>query len=284
MLTCLICNVSSPSMCNFRTHLASKKHIKNLEKHHANLNNNNKELTTNKQNNEPLNNSTQFNCKYCSKILSSKFNLKRHFKTCDKTNSVLDTLNNNLLNQLATPNTEFIINPLNTNINNNFGISTVSELTLPPKGIVYFIQPVELIGTGRYKIGHSSKTTLERCNTGYKKGSRYINIQECFEPFKLETKLKLEFKNKFTLIGGTEYFAGNEQQMKKLFNDTCDLHDSAYNIFYNNPTINVPLPTTIKSQPETIIPTNNTPKNQNTINIPSIEIENIIATSRDNPN
>ncbi len=109
----------------------------------------------------------------------------------------------------------------------------------PPKGIIYLIQPVELIGTNRYKIGFSSKCTLERCTSGYKKGSRYINIQECFEPSKLETKLKFTFKHKFRLIGGTEYFSGDERQMRKTFNEFFELHDSAYDAFYNIP------PTTI---------------------------------------
>ncbi len=35
------------------------------------------------------------------------------------------------------------------------------------KGIIYLVQPTELIGTSRYKIGCSAKNDLERCKTGY---------------------------------------------------------------------------------------------------------------------
>ncbi len=88
--------------------------------------------------------------------------------------------------------------------------------------------------------------------------------------------MKLEFKNKFTLIGGAEYFAGDERLMKKLFNYICDLHDSAYSIFYDNPDTNSPQFTTLQSEPNIIIPTNNIQHIQhiqNITNIHSTEIE-----------
>jgi hypothetical protein len=56
------------------------------------------------------------------------------------------------------------------------------------KGIIYFIQPSELINTNRYKIGCSTNCDLVRCKTGYKKGSRYLCIMECYNPF---TPLKI---------------------------------------------------------------------------------------------
>lgn len=37
------------------------------------------------------------------------------------------------------------------------------------KGIIYFIQPAEIVGTNRYKIGCSKNPDLNRCNKGYKK-------------------------------------------------------------------------------------------------------------------
>jgi hypothetical protein len=236
MLTCNICNITANSVCNFRTHITTKKHIQNLEKQNAVKQNN--EILSNQisQNNNTPDTTAKFSCRNCNKILASKFNLKRHFKTCEQTNTLLDTMNNTLLNKLASPNDKIVNN--NTPAVQNANIMPSQENTdliqTPEKGIVYFIQPVELIGTGRYKIGHSSKTSLNRCLDGYNRGSRYINIQECFEPLKLETKLKLEFKNKFKLIGGTEYFAGDERQMKQIFADTCELHDSAYSIFYDS--------------------------------------------------
>ena len=44
------------------------------------------------------------------------------------------------------------------------------------KGIIYLIQPAELLGTNRYKIGCSGKNSLDRCKKGYKIGSRYLSI------------------------------------------------------------------------------------------------------------
>ncbi len=39
-------------------------------------------------------------------------------------------------------------------------------------GIIYMVQPAELVGTPRYKIGCSEKKTLDRCRNGYKKGHK----------------------------------------------------------------------------------------------------------------
>jgi hypothetical protein len=63
------------------------------------------------------------------------------------------------------------------------------------KGIIYFIQPAELIGTDRFKIGCSGNPDLDRCKKGYKKGSRYISIMECNDPFELENKIRLVRKS-----------------------------------------------------------------------------------------
>ncbi len=86
-------------------------------------------------------------------------------------------------------------------------------------GSIYLIQPAELVGTNRYKIGCSKKNDLERCKKGYKKGTRFINIQECKEPFVIEQEVKKHFSDKFKLIAGKEYFEGNEDEIKKEFND-----------------------------------------------------------------
>ena len=78
------------------------------------------------------------------------------------------------------------------------------------KGIIYLIQPCELVGTNRYKIGCSKQNNLDRCKKGYKIGSRYICIMECVNALLLEKNIKKFFNNKFKLIGGNEYFEGNE--------------------------------------------------------------------------
>jgi hypothetical protein len=87
------------------------------------------------------------------------------------------------------------------------------------KGTIYLIQPAELVGTERYKIGCSSKNDLERCKKGYKKGTRFIDIRECNDPFAVEREVKTSFNIKFNLVAGKEYFEGNEADIKKEFND-----------------------------------------------------------------
>jgi len=89
-------------------------------------------------------------------------------------------------------------------------------------GSVYLVQPVELIGTNRYKIGCSSKNDLSRCLNGYNKGTRYITILECPEPFKVESQIIRVFKDKFKLIGGREYFEGDETEMRTKFIEIVD--------------------------------------------------------------
>jgi len=90
------------------------------------------------------------------------------------------------------------------------------------KGIIYLIQPAELINTNRYKIGCTKTPNLERCYKGYKKGSRYICIMECIDPLILENKIKEIFNDKFKLIAGNEYYEGDENEMYKLFIETIN--------------------------------------------------------------
>jgi hypothetical protein len=107
-------------------------------------------------------------------------------------------------------------------------------------GIIYFIQPTELIGTNRYKIGCSENTELDRVKKGYKKGTRYIFIIECNNPYVLEKNIKKIFNEKFKLIAGYEYFEGDEKIMKDEFlklatkysNEKVDINDST--IIINN--------------------------------------------------
>ena len=96
-------------------------------------------------------------------------------------------------------------------------------------GIIYLIQPAELVGTNRFKIGISKSNTLKRVKTGYKKGSRYLIIMEVRNPLKLENIIKTKFKNKYKLIAGNEYFEGKELEITK---DFCKLFFE-YNIILN---------------------------------------------------
>jgi len=85
-------------------------------------------------------------------------------------------------------------------------------------GILYFIQPAELVGTNRFKVGCSTKNDLSRVKS-YKAGTRMIMILQCENPFLLEQKVLTEFKQ-FHKIAGNEYFEGDETVMRKVFYDT----------------------------------------------------------------
>jgi hypothetical protein len=91
------------------------------------------------------------------------------------------------------------------------------------KGIVYLIQPAELVGTFRYKIGCSRNTNLDRCKNGYKKGSRYLCIMDCNEPFILERKIKNKFTEKFTLIAGKEFYECDEDEENEVIDTFIDV-------------------------------------------------------------
>lgn len=91
------------------------------------------------------------------------------------------------------------------------------------KGIVYFIQPSELVGTNRYKIGASNHPDFKRIKS-YGVGTRIITVNECYRPFVLENKLIEKFNENFELLCKNEYFVGNELDMLKVFFDTVIEH------------------------------------------------------------
>jgi hypothetical protein len=99
------------------------------------------------------------------------------------------------------------------------------------KGIIYLIQPSELIGTNRYKIGCSNSPTLTRCINGYKTGSRYISINECINPFVLEKNIINEFNKLFKLIAGHEIFEGDENLMCAIFMKIITEYKTKHNNF-----------------------------------------------------
>jgi hypothetical protein len=96
-------------------------------------------------------------------------------------------------------------------------------------GIIYLVQPAELVGTNRYKIGCSKKNDLSRCKNGYKHGTRYIHIMECAEPYNIERQLKRVFTDKFKLIAGREYFEGNESVMITEFFNIVNKYNQSSN-------------------------------------------------------
>jgi len=83
-------------------------------------------------------------------------------------------------------------------------------------GTLYFIQPAELVGTNRYKIGCSAGCDMIRCKS-YKKGTRYIMVLECLQPFVVEKEVKSQFDARFKRIAGREYYEGDETEMRDIF-------------------------------------------------------------------
>lgn len=82
---------------------------------------------------------------------------------------------------------------------------------------VYFIQPAELVGTDRYKIGMTTKSDLSRVRS-YRVGTRYLCIMECENALETERKLISHFTDDFHLVAGKEYFQiKNESLALNLF-------------------------------------------------------------------
>ncbi len=84
---------------------------------------------------------------------------------------------------------------------------------------VYLVQPAELVGTNRYKLGMSSLSNLSRVKS-YKVGTRYLCIFEQVDALATERKLKRAFCDRYRRIAGLEYFEVNDEAgMVKLFMD-----------------------------------------------------------------
>lgn len=82
---------------------------------------------------------------------------------------------------------------------------------------LYFIQPCLIIGTNRYKIGMSKTNDLTRVKS-YHKGTRYIFLCECINAKEVESILIKEFKKKYKLIAGNEYYEiKDENEALELF-------------------------------------------------------------------
>ena len=92
------------------------------------------------------------------------------------------------------------------------------------KGGVYLVQPCELKGTIRFKIGMSKKNVHNRVKKGYKKGTVILCVFSCEYPVVMEKYIKEKFNEKFKLIAGKEYFEGEESKVKKVFEICFNLY------------------------------------------------------------
>ena len=84
-------------------------------------------------------------------------------------------------------------------------------------GIVYFIQPAEHVGTDRYKLGCSRESCTRRVDLGYNDGTVVHLVEHVGDPFEVERALVRRFNERFTRVGGREFFAGDVKQMLKCF-------------------------------------------------------------------
>lgn len=98
------------------------------------------------------------------------------------------------------------------------------------KGIIYLIQPAELIGTNRFKISCSTNMNLDRC----KSDIRYLCIMECVDPFVLKNKIKTEFNSRYRLIAGYEYYEGDEGDMVGRFCELTFSHNKELSLTTND--------------------------------------------------
>lgn len=91
-------------------------------------------------------------------------------------------------------------------------------------GIIYLIQPAELIETDRFKIGFSSKPNLDWKNK-YASGTRFICIMESPGCSILKTIINAQFKKKYDMIS-TDFFEGDEKEMiQDFFLVVCNYKD-----------------------------------------------------------
>jgi hypothetical protein len=91
-------------------------------------------------------------------------------------------------------------------------------------GIVYLVQPCELIGTKRLKVGMSRKNTKERIKKGYRKGTQTLSVYYCDNPEIMEKYILNEFNKHFKLIAGKEFFEGEKSKMKQVFEKCFNLN------------------------------------------------------------
>jgi hypothetical protein len=218
-----------------------------------------KKFIHDKKNSNIMEKNKKFTCPNCYKKFTRNDNLAIHMKTTCKNKDGKQTTalieeTNELKVETKELKTKVIklkkeINLLKNNseviklqkeidlLKNNQGIT--NEDTQKTRGIIYLIQPAELIGSNKYKIGHSKSPKLNRCINGYYASSRFISINECNNPLILEKKIINEFNKLFKLSAGREIFEGNENLMYityfKLLNEHKNIYDETGNILCVKP-------------------------------------------------
>jgi hypothetical protein len=84
------------------------------------------------------------------------------------------------------------------------------------EGLIYLIQPTELIGTGRYKIGYSRFPSIKRLKSGYAVDTIIYLAAACPNAKDVETVLLRKFRLEFERVGQGEYFKGDVYKMRSM--------------------------------------------------------------------
>lgn len=112
--------------------------------------------------------------------------------------------------------------------------------------LLYLIQDGSDIGTNTYKVGRTTKLPHERLGT-YPKNTRIIRFAEIDNCVKRETQLIELFSKNFKLVRGREFFNGNINHMKLLFDKFCKQPEIEYNL-NNKPIFSNDINTNTKNQ------------------------------------
>ena len=88
------------------------------------------------------------------------------------------------------------------------------------RGLVYLIQPLEYNGTNQYKISCSITNDLEKLKRTHRRGTRFIIVHECDNPHNVKRQIKINFRRRFNLFRGNDYFEGNYRDIVKEFDIT----------------------------------------------------------------
>ncbi len=87
-------------------------------------------------------------------------------------------------------------------------------------GYVYFVQPYDMVGTDRYKVGMSALDNLSRAKS-YGSGTRYLCILDCPDAALVERELLAVFHQTYFCFRGNEYFViEHEMSALQLFIET----------------------------------------------------------------
>ena len=71
---CKLCNYSSPFVSNYKNHLLTKKHCRNLK---------------NSQNDFKINENIKYDCQNCGKVFNTLSSLNKHFRICNLENKII---------------------------------------------------------------------------------------------------------------------------------------------------------------------------------------------------